>query len=160
MDTGGLLETSGLIFAHEGERVLPTSQVSDRGEASLDSSVITDAMVKAGEMYNTQIRRQMSSLTGGLSTPDMGGGGVIEVNINGDDSEVLGGADEDTLAQAIARELSGELSTLSGSMDDVRREVKRLRRGQSVSIKADGKVIAEVSEKNKDRYKRSRNITR
>jgi phage-related protein len=103
---------------------------------------------------------RLESLINTPSTPDMTGGTSVELNVSGGGSEILDGTDEDSLAQSIAQALTSEFNDLSVSMDEVRNEIKRLRRNQNVKITADGKVIAEISEKNKDRYTRSRNITR
>jgi TP901 family phage tail tape measure protein len=38
MDTGGLIEETGLFVGHAGERVVPEAQVSDRGPAPIETS--------------------------------------------------------------------------------------------------------------------------
>jgi len=46
--TGGFVSASGRATIHEGERILPESQVSDRGEASFDPSSIAEGIRRAG----------------------------------------------------------------------------------------------------------------
>ena len=40
--TGGMIGRTGSLIAEEGERMLPTSQVNDHGEASFDPDSVAD----------------------------------------------------------------------------------------------------------------------
>jgi hypothetical protein len=65
-DTGGLVEQTGTAIIHEGERIVPEAQVSDRGpapvettvNANMDTSSIED---KLDRLHNDlrQLRRAM-----------------------------------------------------------------------------------------------------
>jgi len=103
---------------------------------------------------------RLESLIQTPSEPDIGNTTTIEVNVEGGDSQAFSGNDDESLASAIASALSSEFKDLQVTMNDVKKEIRRLRRNQRATIEADGKTIAEISEENKDRYKRSRNITK
>jgi hypothetical protein len=55
MASGGFVGQSGAAMLHKNERVLPSSQVSDRGEASFDPSSVADGF------DNSAVARDLSS---------------------------------------------------------------------------------------------------
>lgn len=177
--SGGVVtETTNAIVGESGpEVIVPFDKVPGFTANILQGDAIGDAIpglatggivtgpttAVVGEGSESEAVLPLSRLESLLSTPttpDMPGGSSIRLNVSGGDSEVLSGTDEDSLAQSIAEALASEFNDVSVGIDEVRSEVRRLRRKQNATITADGKVIAEISEKNKDRYTRSRNITR
>ncbi len=67
--------------------------------------------------------------------------------------------DADEIASAIGRELSSDFDELSREIQTVANEVSNMDIG-SITITADGKVLAEVSEDGEDKYRRNRQVTR
>jgi hypothetical protein len=125
----------------------------------------TTAMV--GEGSESEAVLPLSRLESMLSTPtspDIGSGASVEINVSQDGSTALSGdtesVDEGSIASAVSQALSGELNNVASALNDVVQEIRNLDTDQPIEIKADGKTIAEVNQSGKDKYQRSRDITK
>ena len=78
--------------------------------------------------------------------------GPIEVDVSGS------GTGRREMRDAVSDAISSDLDSLDQSIQELKREIQKS--NQPVTITADGKVIAEVTESGKDKYKRSREINK
>lgn len=83
---------------------------------------------------------------------------AIEVDIN------LSDIGQDTIdprdiAEEIANAVSGYFSDIESSVDNLAKQIRRGEFVESITVEADGKVIAEISDDGFDKYRRRRTIT-
>jgi len=68
--TGGFVEGAGAAMLHAGERVLPESQVSDRGEASFDPDSVAKGVDNSSAVQ--ELSAKLDRMNGLLSSLDQG----------------------------------------------------------------------------------------
>jgi uncharacterized phage infection (PIP) family protein YhgE len=71
LDTGGRVEESGMATIHEGERVVPAAQISDRGEASFDPASVASGFDDS--MVAQQLVAKLDELIGLIDGLEMTG---------------------------------------------------------------------------------------
>jgi hypothetical protein len=168
LETGmiDVTETPGLAQAHDAGQAVGDWEYTGINLAS--GGIATGpTFAQIGEGRESEAVLPLSRLESMLSTPtspDIGGGSSVEINVSRDGSTALNGdaegVDEGSIASAVSQALSGELNNVASALNDVVQEIRNLDTDQPIEIKADGKTIAEVNQSGKDKYQRSRDITK
>jgi hypothetical protein len=102
MATGGFVERSGRATIHAGERVLPESQVSDRGEASFDPDSIAEGIRRAGGMGGddmSAVEDKLDRLTRAVRRLE----GALDVTVEVNDREIARATSAASNTDPIAR---------------------------------------------------------
>lgn len=113
-----------------------------------------------GEGSESEAVMPLSKLEQFISPPESAGrsgttSATIDVNIDqGEDTSAT------DIADAISSAIGSQLESIEASIDELARTIKREGMVGDITITADGKIIAEVNEDGKDKYKRTREVNK
>lgn len=113
-----------------------------------------------GEGNESEAVMPLSKLESFISPPESVSAGRSEsltVDINIDQGEDTTTGD---IANEISNAIGSQLESIEASIDELARKIAREGMVGDIKITADGKVVAEVSEDGKDKYKRTREVNK
>jgi len=124
--TGGYVDSTGLATIHEGERIVPDAQVTDRGETQFDISGMSDLLSDMSPSYSfdlpnvsvdnqSPLERIESVVSSDINVSD-------NISINNDEGE---GISQNELERAFSDALSR--TSVEVSDEEMRREIQKVR---------------------------------
>lgn len=126
--------------------VVSDSTVAMIGEGSDDEAVLPlsrlESMIDAPDSPRTPTPKVEVNLD--LGGAGVGGSGVTEAEVE----------------SAVSNALGDQLGDIDASVQELARKIMNAGLGGPIKITADGKVLAEVDEKGKDKYRRSREVNK